>query len=267
MKVNRSTVYYKSVVNKEEKQRNHQEDLDKVQRVFDENRKKYGSRKIKKVLANEETVFSRRKILRLMKELNIRSCYNTKKYRNYSSKKCNETNCSNLLSRNFDGWSENEVIVSDLTYVEVNGQWNYICTLIDLFNREIVGFSVGKNKTAELVKKAFDYSNIDLSKIMIFHTDRGCEFENISIDAFLEKNSILRSLSRKGCPYDNAVAESTFKIVKTEFVMGRNFGSLENMELEFSDYVHWYNNCRIHGSLNYLSPVAFKRRPLKYLSN
>jgi putative transposase len=262
LNVNRSTVYYKSIVNKEKKQNSHQEDLSKVLRVFDENRKKYGSRKIKKVLEAEEVIFSKRKILRLMKELGIKSCYNTKKYRNYNNAKCNGTNCSNLITRNFDGWNENEVIVSDLTYVEVNGQWNYICTLIDLFNREIVGFSVGKNKTAELVQNAFDYSNIDLAKVMIFHTDRGCEFENISIDNFLENYSILRSLSRKGCPYDNAVAESTFKIIKTEFVMGRKFSSLEKMELDFSDYVHWYNNCRIHGSLNYLTPAALKRRPL-----
>lgn len=250
------------MVNKEEENRKHQEDLQIVKKVFDENRKKYGSRKMKKMLVKENKYFSRRKILRLMKELCIKSCYNTKKYRNYNAKKCNETDCSNLLKRNFNCWNENEVIVSDLTYVEVNGQWNYICTLIDLFNREIVGFSVGKNKTAELVQNAFDYSNIDITKVMIFHTDRGCEFENISIDSFLERHSILRSLSRKGCPYDNAVAESIFKIIKTEFVMGRKFCSLEKMELEFSDYVHWYNNCRIHGSLNYLTPAEVRKRPL-----
>ena len=68
------------------------------------------------------------------------------------------------------------------------------------------------NKTTELVKKAFDESEINFRKMMIFHTDRGREFDNRIIDELLDKNSVVRSLSKKGCPYDNAVAESTFKI-------------------------------------------------------
>lgn len=73
---------------------------------------------------------------------------------------------------------------------------------------------------------------------------------------------IQRSLSTKGCPYDNAVAEATFKVFKTEFVCGRNFESLEKLKLELSDYVHWFNNIRIHGSLNYLTPVNYRMQTL-----
>ena len=83
--------------------------------------------------------------------------------------------------------------------------------LVDLFNREIIGYSSGPNKDAELVKKAFSTVQTNLSQIKIFHTDRGNEFKNKIIDEILEVFEIERSLEHEGCPYDNAVAEATYK--------------------------------------------------------
>ena len=101
--------------------------------------------------------------------------------------------------------------------------WNCICVLIDLFNREIIGYSAGPNKTALLVKQAFQTVNGNLKDIQIFHTDRGNEFKNQLIEETLKAFDITRSLSHKGCLYDNAVAETTFKIIKTEFVVIKHF--------------------------------------------
>ena len=92
----------------------------------------------------------------------------------------------------------------------------------------------------------------------MFHTDRGNEFKNTMIDDILRVFEIKRSLSMKGCPYDNAVAEATFKIFKTEFINRENFKSLDELEAKLSAYVYWYNNKRIHGTLNYMSPIQFK---------
>lgn len=100
-------------------------------------------------------------------------------------------------------------------------KWNYVCLLVDLFNREIIGHSVGPNKGAKLVSRAFVAVKTDLKRITLFHTDRGNEFKNKLIDDTLKTFTIKRSLSMKGCPYDNAVAEETYKIFKTEFVCGR----------------------------------------------
>lgn len=122
----------------------------------------------------------------------------------------------NLVKREFDDHSQYNVVVRDLTYVRVGNNWNYICVLIDLFNREIIGYSAGKNKDALLAHKAFARINTNLKNIQIFHTDRGNEFKNKLLDEILETFHIQRSLSMKGCPYDNAVAEATFKIIKTE---------------------------------------------------
>lgn len=110
------------------------------------------------------------------------------------------------------------VVVSDLTYVRVGMNWYYICVLIDLFNREIIGYSAGRNKDAHLVTKTFTSVRSNLNNIQIFHTDRGNEFKNKAIDNTLKAFNIDRSLSMKGGPYDNAVAEVTFKVIKIEFV-------------------------------------------------
>lgn len=94
-------------------------------------------------------------------------------------------------------------------------------------------------------------------KVKIFHTDRGSEFNNKIIDNMLKAFNIERSLSHKGCPYDNAVAEATYKILKTEFALNRVFTDLDELRLALADYVNWYNNVRIHGSLGYLTPVEY----------
>ncbi len=151
-----------------------------------------------------------------------------------------------------------KVVVSDLTYVNVGGKWNYICLMLELYNREIVGYAAGAHKDAELVRKALYSIKYDLRKISLFHTDRGNEFKNRIIEEALESFDIRRSLSYKGCSYDNAVAEATYKIIKTEFAFNKRFESHEELELELFDDVNWYNNVRIHGSLGYKTSVEFR---------
>ena len=141
--------------------------------------------------------------------------------------------------------------------------WNYICVLVDLCNREIIGYSAGPHKTVGLVKQAFMTVSESLENINIFHIDRGNEFKNRLIEETLEAFDIIRSLSHKGCPYDNAVAEATFKIIKTEFVKNQTFMNLDALKLQFADYVNWFNNHRIHSSLGYLTPVQYQMNNLK----
>jgi transposase InsO family protein len=237
-----------------------------VQTAFEENRSLYGSRKIKKVLSRKGFTLSRRKICRIMKRRGLESAYTRKKYKNHN-KKVNESIVPNLLDRQFDGQEYLAAVVSDLTYVRVGGRWNYVCILLDLHNREIIGYSSGSNRNAALVYSAFASVSINLKKIQMFHTDRGSEFDNALIDGLLETFGINRSLSLKGCPYDNAVAEATFKLVKAEFIYRRFFESPEHLAIELADYVHWFNTIRIHGALDYLSPLEFKQHTLSFLCN
>ncbi len=135
----------------------------------------------------------------------------------------------------------------------------YICLLIDLFNHKVIGYNAGLNKTAELVQQAFHKITRSLKQIILFHTDHGNEFKNKIIDEILITFNIKRSLNNKGCPYDNAVTETTYKTFKTEFIKGKKFENLTQLKCELFDFVNWYNNIRIHGSLNYLTPVEFRK--------
>jgi len=252
LKINRSLVYYTP------KEKSCESGLEnKIIDIFKKSRNNYGTRKIKKELDKKGYQVSRRRIGLIMKKYGLVSNYTVKQYKVYKSK-CNEDKVHNLVNREFNRGETLEVIVSDLTYVNVRGKWNYICILLDLYNREIIGYAAGKNKDAKLVYKAFTKIGRPLEKIEILHTDRGNEFKNKLIDDLLTTFKINRSLSKKGCPYDNAVAEAAFKVIKTEFAFNKIFESFEELEYLLFDYVNWYNNHRIHGSLNYLTPVEYR---------
>ncbi|MFI3226538.1 MAG: integrase core domain-containing protein, partial [Clostridia bacterium] len=173
----------------------------------------------------------------------------------------NNDDIPNVLNREFSEKTALEVVVSDLTYVKVDGKWNYICLLLDLSNRKIIGSAVGKNKDAKLVQTAFFSVQSDLRRIKLFHTDRGSEFKNEIVESILNAFNIARSLSHKGTPVDNSVAESMYNIVKREFA-NREFQSLHQLEILWFDFVNWYNNIRIHGTLGYLAPSEFEKRNL-----
>lgn len=223
---------------------------------FHKSRNNYGTRKLKIVLARCGIYASKRRIGKVMKKYDLVSNY-TLKLKKTKKHNVNNDDISNIVNRDFDNRKPLEVVVSDLTYVRVDGKWNYICVLLDLSNRQIIGSAVGKSKSAQIVKSAFFTVKSDLRKIKLFHTDRGGEFKNCVIDGILTAFGIERSLSAKGSPIDNAACESIYSIIKTEFAFNREFASFDELELLWFDYVNWYNNVRIHGSLGYLSPVQF----------
>ena len=257
--ISRSRYYYEAKTPKNEAPLE-----EAVQTAFEENRSLYGSRKLKKVLGNKGITLSRRKICRIMKLRGLKAAYTRQRYKNHS-KKVNESTVPNLLNRQFNGQEMLAAVVSDLSYVRVGQKWHYVCILLDLHNREIIGYSSGARKDAALVYAAFASVKVNLSKIQMLHTDRGSEFDNMLIDGLLDTFNINRSLSLKGCPHDNAVAEATFKLIKEEFVSRRSFETAEQLALELADYVHWFNAIRIHGSLGYVSPVEFKTNTLSFL--
>lgn len=257
LQISRSTYYY------EAKQKTDESILiAEIVDIFKASRNNYGTRKIKVELSKRGYQVSRRRIGRIMKEQGLVSNYTVAQFKPHVDK-CNESKVANLVNRKFDKQPPLNVVVSDLTYVRVGMSWNYICVLVDLFNREIIGYSAGRNKDAALVSRAFASVKTNLSNIQIFHTDRGNEFKNQLIDETLETFNIKRSLSMKGCPYDNAVAEATFKVIKTEFVRGQVFSSLQELQYELADYVNWFNNYRIHSALDYLTPYQYKSNHLK----
>ena len=206
LNISRQTYYYQA------KPIENESDLEEiVQEEFIRNRKAYGTRKLKKCLAKRGLQLSRRRIGRIMKRRGLTSTYTIAHFKGQRTA-CNEAKTANVLDRTFTQEQPLEAIVTDLTYVRVGKKWHYICLILDLFNREIIG--------------------------------------------------ITRSLSRKGCPYDNAVAESTYKSGKVEFVHQYQFETLAQLRLELFDYVHWWNYLRLHGTLAYETPIQIRQQRL-----
>lgn len=167
-----------------------------VLNIFHGNYCVHGTRKIKVKMQKLGYQVSRRRIARIMRKYNLVSAYTRKKYRNHKTK-VNEQLTANVINRQFNDPKPYEVIVSDLTYVQVGNQMNYICTLLDLHNREVIGRSCGKCKNPELVYQAFASVKQNLATIHYFHTDRGSEFDNYLIEEVLKVFNIKRSLSKK----------------------------------------------------------------------
>ena len=173
-----------------------------------------------------------------------------------------EARLANLLDRGFDGYAPHTHPAGDLTYVRVGGDWTYVCLPVGLADRGIVGHSAGRTRDAGLVLGAFATFDFPLADVRVFHTDRGGGFDDTRIDELLDVFGIKRSLSRKGNPYDNAVVESTNRLLKKELVYRNSYATIEQLRHDPDDYVWWSDNQRLHSTLGYRSPKEFTEQGL-----
>ena len=136
----------------------------------------------------------------------------------------------------------------------------------ELKRKAVVAVASGRLKSREaaagLGVAAFATLDFPLTEVEVFHTDRGSEFDNAKIDELLDVFDIRRSLSRKGNPYDNAVVESTNRLLKKELIYRNRYTSLEQLRSDLNDYVWWFNNQRLHSTLGYRSPNEFTQQGL-----
>lgn len=232
-----------------------------VVRIYEDNRRERGAPKIKRALAREGIVASRRRIKRIMNQKGLVSAYTRKKYKPRAAK-ASETEAPNVLDREFDGHPPHTRIVSDLAYVRVGGKWNYVCLLIDLRDRGIVVHEASGRKDSRLVKAAFATPGFPPADIAALRTDRGGEFANSDIDDLLEAFDIRRSLSRKGNPYDNAAIEPANRTLKNELAYRRAFADLGQLRREPNPCVRRRSEERMRSTLGCMSPVEFRNAGL-----
>lgn len=222
---------------------------------------RYGPRKIEASLERSGVTVGRRRVCRIMRENGLAGAYGRKRFKVHPGA-VDEADVPNVVARGFGGRAPRTHICSDLTYVRVGASWNYVCLIVDLCNREIVGHSAGPGKDARLVKSAFATPSLPISDIEVFHTDRGSEFDSAEIDPMLEAFGIERSLSAKGRPHDNAVDDPANRIPRAELVHREAIGTTRELRAKLSDYVHRYDNFRIHSTPGCMSPVEFRKAGL-----
>lgn len=168
----------------------------------------------------------------------------------------------NLLKQDFTVDEHNKIYVGNITYISTYEGWLYLATVIDLFNREVVGWSMDDTITRKLVIDAF---NSDVNKEhpvegLIYHSDRCIQFASYDYQDLLKSNHFLQSMSAKECCYDNACAEYFFSSLKKDKLNGRKFKTKDEAKIAVIEYIElFYNSKRMHSTLEYKSPKEYKR--------
>ena len=188
-----------------------------------------------------------------------------KKFKPYKPGKSDGMYAQNLLQRNFTPVGLNQYWCGDITYIRTNLGWVYLAVVLDLFNKEVIGYSISKNIDTELVKDALGNAVANRGKHgnLVFHSDRGTQYSSRGYRTMLNELKIEPSMSAPGCPYDNAAMESFFASLKKELVHHRTYADIDEVKEDLFKYIElFYNRKRLHSSLGYLTPVAYRLQKL-----
>lgn len=235
--------------------------MEKIKMIFAANRGNYGTRRIKRALANEGLIVSRRRICRLMKQAGLVG-KTKRQFKVTTDAKHGLPISPNLLNRNFIFNQPNKAYVGDITYVYTDEGWLYLAVVIDLFSRQVVGWSMQPHMKSSLVNDALLMAlwQRKPSKGLIWHTDRGSQYASNSHRALLKDHGIIQSMSRKGNCWDNAVSESFFHTLKIELVHHENFKTRKEAKSAIFEYIEaYYNRVRMHSANDYMSPIAYEQ--------
>lgn len=219
----------------------------------------YGSPRMVRELTARGFPASKARVERLMREHGIRARHK-RRYKATTDSGHQLPVAPNLLDRDFTPSAPNQAWVSDITYLWTDEGWLYLAIVLDLFNREVVGWSLKPRMTAELVIDALTMAWFRRRPAagLIHHSDRGSQYASRAFQAKLDEYDMRCSMSRKGNCWDNAPAESWFNSFKNERVHGRRFATRAEMAAVGFDYIEvFYNRKRRHSALGYQSPVQF----------
>ena len=167
----------------------------------------------------------------------------------------------NIFGRQFRPQSSNKAWASDITYIHTNEGWIYLATVIDLYNRKIVGWSMGTRLVTQLIADALTMAIIRCKppQGVIHHSDRGSQYCSDVYQALLKQHGFICSMSGKGNCYDNAVMESFYHTLKIELIYGEKYKTREETQLLVFDYIEvFYNRQRLHSTLGYQTPDEFE---------
>jgi transposase InsO family protein len=220
----------------------------------------YGSRRITAGLRNDGHLCGKNRIARLMREASIVSRMK-RKFKITTHSKHSLTKVDNLVQQNFSTYKPNRLWVSDITYIWTKEGWLYLAVILDVFSRLVVGWSLSNRLHHSLVLQAFQQAirKRGIQPGLIFHSDRGVQYACEDVKEQFRIHQIIQSMSGSGNCYDNALAESFFHSLKTEWIYFEKYQTKEQASLSVFEYIEsFYNRQRIHSNLGYQSPEKFE---------
>ena len=236
--------------------------LKHITRIYWKSNGRYGSPRVFKALLNEDIHVSRKRVERLMRESGLKGRV-VRVTRRQPGLKRFQARGENLLRKLDKPTSINQIWVADVTYLKVKGQWQYLATVMDLYSRRIIGWSLSNTRTTQLTRAAMQYAlkKRNYPKGVLLHTDRGIEYTGREFQKLLNEYEFKHSLNRPGHCTDNAFMESFFHSLKAELIRGTIYRSATELRRALVTYINqFYNSVRLHSGLDYRSPIEFEQR-------
>jgi putative transposase len=253
--------YYAWLKKKPGKRYQENEKLDKkIVSIFSAHKRRYGAPRITLDLLEDGENCSKNRIARRMVHLNIRA-KGIKKYRLTTDSNHNYEIAPNLLNRDFKAVAPNQKWVGDISYIWTTEGWLYLATVIDLFSRAVIGWSIAPTMSQELTCKALNMALVrrKFPKGVLFHSDRGSQYCSTAYQRMLRENAFSCSMSRKGNCWDNSVAESFFNTLKTELLYMEGYATREITKQNVFEYIEvYYNRKRRHSTIGSIAPMEFE---------
>lgn len=233
--------------------------LQEIRQVFSDSRQTYGSPRVHAALKAQDKSIGRRRVERIMRQNGIQACSANLYRRQPGLGRFFASADSKIHGLEVTGI--NQIWVGDVTYLKVGSEWRYLATVMDRCSRRIIGWALGKEKTAQLTTRALRHAIRTRAPKpdTIFHSDRGVEYLAAEHRKVLKRHSLVQSVNRHRRMTDNAHMESWFKSMKSEMYHRRSFDEDRSLHRSIRCYVDFYNRDRLHSSLDYRSPMEFER--------
>ena len=243
-----------------------QKDNDKYERIkaeivkiFNKNKSIYGYRRITQQLQEQGYIINHKTVLKLMKSLNLRGKQSkNSKYHSYKGEVGKISD--NILSRDFNAQKPFEKLTTDITEFKVCDDKVYLSPVLDLFNREVISYSVSLSPNLHQIRDMLDglFNKLPADAKPILHSDQGWQYQHSEYQRQLSEHHITQSMSRKGNCMDNGAMENFFGRLKVEMFYGEKFESVDAFIDELKRYIDYYNNDRISLKLKGMSPVQYR---------
>lgn len=255
-KMARSTFYY--YLKHDGREDKHSATKMRIRTVFDAHKGRYGYRRITLQLKKEGLGINHKTVYRLMGKMEIRSLVRIKRYRSYKGE--HGKIAANILERNFSAGQPFQKWATDVTEFRVRDKKLYLSPIIDLFNQEVVSYTLTDRPhfgaVMEMLGRAF--GKLDGRSMLILHSDQGWQYQMVRYQKALQQRGIVQSMSRKGNCLDNAIVENFFGTLKSELYYQNKYEDTDSLKKDIEEYIQYYNRDRIKLNLNGMSPMEYR---------